>query len=129
MCRTRREQTGIPFTKRSVESRTLEANESEREFIDQATEYLRDMGQNHFKTIETLIAENPNRTISESQSNAILVFQAITLQQSFSSSPEASIESLKKRQQRFPSEAQVTSKLIEMAKQVKSSKMELLKTF
>jgi SNF2 family DNA or RNA helicase len=127
MCRTRREQTGIPFTKRSVDSRTLEANESERQFIDQATEYLRDISKNHFKTIETLKAENPNRAISESQSKAILVFQAIALQQSFSSSPEASIESLKKRQQRFPSEAQVTSSLIEMAKQIKSSKIKLLK--
>ncbi len=128
MCRTLREQTGIPFTKRCVDSRTLEANDGERQFIDQATEYLRDISQNRFKTIEALIAENPNRSISESQSNAILVFQAIALQQSFSSSPEASIESLKKRQQRFPSEAQVTSNLIEMAKQIKSSKIKLLKT-
>jgi SNF2 family DNA or RNA helicase len=128
MCRTRREQTGIPFTKRCVDSRTLEANEGEREFIDQATEYLRDMSNNHFKTIETLIAENPNRKISESQSNAILVFQAITLQQSFSSSPFAAIESLKKRQQRFPMEAEATSRLIEMAEKVKGAKMELLRT-
>jgi SNF2 family DNA or RNA helicase len=128
MCRTRREQTGIPFTKRIVESRTLEANSYEREFIDQATEYLRAVSQNHFKTIETLIAENPNRKISESQSNAILVFQAITLQQSFSSSPAASIESLKKRQQRFPMETEATDKLIEMAKKVKSAKMDLLRS-
>jgi SNF2 family DNA or RNA helicase len=128
MCRTRREQTGIPFTKRIVESRTLEANSYEREFIDQATEYLRAVSQNHFKTIETLIAENPNRKISESQSNAILVFQAITLQQSFSSSPAASIESLKKRQQRFPMETDATDKLIEMAKKVKSAKMDLLRS-
>jgi SNF2 family DNA or RNA helicase len=128
MCRTRREQTGIPFTKRIVESRTLEANDYEREFIDQATEYLRAVSQNKFKTIETLIAENPNRKISESQSNAILVFQAITLQQSFSSSPAASIESLKKRQQRFPMEKEATDKLIEMAMKVKSAKMDLLRS-
>jgi SNF2 family DNA or RNA helicase len=127
MCRTRREQSGIPFTKRCVESRTLEANKSEREFIDQATEYLRDMSKNHFKTIEALMAENPTRRISESQSKAILVFQAIALQQSFSSSPFASVESLKRRQERFPFEAEVTSRLIEMAKQVKSSKTELLR--
>ncbi len=127
MCRTRREQTGIPFTKRCVDSRTLDADDSERIFIDKATEYLRDIYQNSFKTIETLIKENPRRKISESQSKAILIFQAIALQQSFSSSPEASIESLKKRQQRFPSETQITNKLIEMAKQVKSSKIKLLK--
>ncbi len=126
MCRTRREQTGIPFTKRIVESRTLEPNEAEREFIDTATEYLRDMSKNSFRTIEALIAENPNRKFTESQSNAILVFQAITLQQSFSSSPAASIQSLLKRQQRFPTEAAITGKLIEMAGKVKSAKMELL---
>ncbi len=127
MCRTRREQTGIPFTKRCVESRTLEANDYEREFIDQATEYLRDMSNNHFKTIETLIAENPSRKISQSQSNAILVFQAVTLQQSFSSSPAAAIQSLTKRRERFPSEAEATSRLIEMATKIKSAKMELLR--
>jgi SNF2 family DNA or RNA helicase len=56
MCRTRREQTGIPFTKRCVESRTLEPNQYEREFIEEATEYLRKVSNNHFKTIETIIA-------------------------------------------------------------------------
>ena len=128
MCRTLREQTGIPFTKRVVESRTLEANPYEREFIDKATLYLQAVSQNKFKTIETLMAENPNRKISGPQSHAILVFQAITLHQSFSSSPEAAIESLKRRQQRFPLETQATDLLIEMAKKVKSAKMDLLRS-
>jgi SNF2 family DNA or RNA helicase len=127
ICRTRREETGIPFTKRCVDSRSLEADQSEREFIDHATEYLRDIGNNSFKTIETLMAENPTRRVSPSQSQTILVFQAIALQQSFSSSPEASIESLKKRQQRFPLEFDATNQLIEMAKQIQSSKIKLLK--
>ncbi|MGD6850689.1 MAG: DEAD/DEAH box helicase [Candidatus Bathyarchaeia archaeon] len=127
MCRTRREQTGIPFTKRCVESRTLEPNQYEREFIEEATEYLRKVSNNHFKTIETLVAENPNRKLTASQSNAILVFQAITLQQSFSSSPFATVESLRKRQQRFPMEKEATDKLIEMASKVKGAKMELLR--
>jgi SNF2 family DNA or RNA helicase len=127
MCRTRREQTGIPFTKRVVESRTLEAAPYEREFIDKATLYLQAVSQNKFKTIETLMAENPNRKISGPQSRAILVFQAITLHQSFSSSPEATVESLKRRQQRFPLETRATDELIAMAKNVKSAKMTLLK--
>lgn len=128
MCRTRREQTGIPFTRRYVESRTLDPTVEEREFIDKATEYLQMVSQNHFRTIEALIAENPNRKFSEPQSNAILVFQAITLQQSFSSSPAASVQSLLKRQQRFPAEAQATSQLIEMAQKIKSAKIELLRS-
>jgi len=127
ICRTRREQTGIPFTKRCVESRTLEPNAQEREFIEEATEYLRKVSNNHFKTIETLIAENPSRKLSTSQSNAILVFQAITLQQSFSSSPFASIESLRKRQQRFPIEIEATNKLIKMASKVRGAKLDLLR--
>ncbi len=76
LCRTRREQTQIPFTKRCVDSRSIEANDNEREFIDQATEYLRGVSKNQFKTIETLMAENPSMHITESQSKAILVFQA-----------------------------------------------------
>jgi SNF2 family DNA or RNA helicase len=127
ICRTRRDQTGIPFTKRCVESRTLAAEQTEQEFIDQATEYLRDVSKNRFKTIEALMTENPTMRMTESQSKAILVFQAIALQQSFASSPAASIESLKKRQARFPAEADVTARLIEMAQQIKSSKMELLR--
>jgi SNF2 family DNA or RNA helicase len=127
MVRTRKDQTGIPFTNRYVESRTLEANDNERQFIEQATKYLRDVSNNHFKTIEALIAENPSRRFSESQSRAILVFQAITLQQSFSSSPEASIESLKRRQKRFPSETLATNELIELAKKIENSKLKLLK--
>jgi SNF2 family DNA or RNA helicase len=127
MCRTRREQTGIPFTRRVVESRTLAANPFERAFIDQATMYLQAVSQNKFKTIETLMAQNPNRKISGPQSHAILVFQAITLHQSFSSSPEAAVESLRRRKQRFPLEAQVADQLIEMAKKVKSAKMDLLR--
>ena len=55
------------------------------------------------------------------------MFQAIALQQSFSSSPEASIESLRNRQRRFPSETLVTNQLIELAKHVRNSKIELLK--
>ncbi|MCL1970034.1 MAG: SNF2-related protein [Candidatus Bathyarchaeota archaeon] len=128
MCRTCREQTGVPFTRRVVESRTLEANLCEREFIDKATEYLHAISQNKFKTIEALMAENPNRKISGPQSHAILVFQAIALQQSFSSSPEAAIESLRRRQQRFPMEADVTCRLIEMAQRVRSAKMDLLRS-
>lgn len=127
MCRTQREQTCIPFTKRYIDSRSLDPTVEERDFLDKATEYLRDISDNRFKTIETLMSENPTRRISESQSEAILVFQAVALQQSFSSSPEASIESLRRRQQRFPSELEVTNKLIEAAQKVNSSKVKLLK--
>ncbi len=127
MCRTRRDQTGIPFTKRFVESRSLEANTQEQVFIELATRYLRDIVNDRYKTIQQLRHENPlRRSISESQSRAILVFQAISMQQSFSSSPAAAIDSLTKRGNKFPQEREVTSKLVEMASKIESSKIRLL---
>lgn len=128
MCRTRRAETDIPFTKRFVESRRIEANEAEREFIEKATQYLKDIGNNRFKTIEQLEKENPIRKITELQSKAILVLQAISMQQSLSSSPYATIESLRKRYDRYPSESAVISNLIELATKIQSSKLELLKS-
>jgi superfamily II DNA/RNA helicase len=128
MCRTRRVDTDIPFTKRYVESRRIEANEAEREFIEQATKYLIDIGNNRFKTVEQLEKENPSRRITELQSKAILILQAISMQQSLSSSPYATIESLRKRYDRYPSERAVISNLIERAAQIQSSKLELLKS-
>jgi SNF2 family DNA or RNA helicase len=128
MCRTRRSETDIPFTKRYVESRRIEANETEREFIERATQYLKDIGNNRFKTVEQLEKENPSRKITELQSKAILVLQAISMQQSLSSSPYATIESLRKRYDRYPSERTVISTLIELATKTQSSKLELLKS-
>jgi SNF2 family DNA or RNA helicase len=126
MCRTRRIETNIPFTRRYVESRRVEANSQESEFIDKATQYLKDIGNNRFETIEQLKAQNPLRRISESQSRSILIFQAISLQQSLSSSPSAAIETLQKRYSAYPSERSAISELIECARKTKSSKLELL---
>lgn len=128
MCRTRRIETNIPFTKRYVESRRVEANSEESEFIDKATQYLKDVGNNRFKTIEQLKAQNPMRRISESQSQSILIFQAISMQQSLSSSPSAAIETLQKRYSAYPSERMTITELIDCASKIKSSKLELLKT-
>jgi len=127
MCRTRRAETDIPFTKRHVESRRIDANETEREFIEQVTEYLKGIGNNRFKTIEQLEKENPARRITELQSKAILILQAISMQQSLSSSPAATIASLRKRYDRYPSENAILSSLIELGSHVQSSKLELLK--
>jgi SNF2 family DNA or RNA helicase len=127
MCRTRRSETDIPFTERHVESRRIEANEKESEFIENATEYLKDIGNNRYKTIQQLEEENPTRRITEQQSRAILILQAIALQQSLSSSPFATIESLYKRLDKYPSERTKITELIGLAKEIKSSKLELLR--
>jgi SNF2 family DNA or RNA helicase len=126
MCRTRRIETNIPFTKRFPESRRVEASDLEYDFIEKATDYLRGIGNNRFKTVEQLKAENPTRIVSESQSRAILIFQAIALQQSLSSSPYAAIESLQKRYDSYPAEREIINELIKLAKQIKSSKLELI---
>jgi len=127
MCRTRRIETNIPFTKRCVESRRIAANYREDDFIEKAIQYLKDVGNNRFKTIEQLKAQNPTRRISESQSSSILIFQAIAMQQSLSSSPFAAIETLQKRYYLYPSERMAITELVNLAKEIKSSKLELLK--
>lgn len=126
MCRTRRIESGIPFTKRYVESRRIEANSREFEFIEKATQYLKDLGNDRFKTIEQLKQQNPTRRLAEQQSRAILIFQAIAIQQSLSSSPYAAIETLQRRYDLYPNERETISKLIYLAKDIKSSKLELL---
>ncbi len=89
---------------------------------------MRDIGNNRYKTVEALKMENPTaRTMSELQSKAILVFQAISMQQSFFSSPAAAIESLRKRQEKYPKEFEVTSRLIDLANKIQPTKMALLR--
>lgn len=128
MCRTRRIETDIPFTKRFVETRRIEANAEEMEFIDRSTEYLKDLCNNRFKTVEELKVQNPTiNEVSEAQSNAILIFQAISIQQSISSSPTAAIETLQKRYANHPAEREALKELISLAKKIDSSKIKLLK--
>ena len=126
MCRTRRIESGIPFTKRYVDSRRIEANNREFEFIEKATQYLKDVGNDRFKTIEQLKQQNPIRKLTEQQSRAILIFQAIAMQQSLSSSPYAAIETLQRRYNLYPNERETITELINLAKDIKSSKLELL---
>ncbi len=128
MCRTRRIETDIPFTKRHVETRRIEASAEEMEFIDKSTDYLKDLCNNKFKTVEDLKVQNPTKKeASEAQSNAILIFQAISIQQSISSSPRAAIETLQKRYTAHPAERESLNEIITIAKKVESSKMKLLK--
>ena len=128
MCRTRRIETDIPFTKRFVETRRIEANADEMEFIDKSTDFLKDLCNNKFKTVEELKIQNPTKKeFSEAQSNAILIFQAISIQQSISSSPKAAIETFQKRYAAHPAERDALKEIINIAKKVESSKMKLLK--
>jgi len=128
MCRTRRIETDIPFTKRFVETRRIEANADEMEFIDKSTDFLKDLCNNKFKTVEELKIQNPTKKeFSEAQSNAILIFQAISIQQSISSSPKAAIETFQKRYSAHPAERDALKEIINIAKKVESSKIKLLK--
>lgn len=128
MCRTRRIETDIPFTKRYVETRRIEANADEIEFIDKSTDFLKDLCNNKFKTVEELKIQNPTKKeVSEAQSNAILIFQAISIQQSISSSPKAAIETFQKRYAAHPTERDALKEIINIAKKVESSKIKLLK--
>jgi len=74
MCRTRRVDTDIPFTNRIVESRRIEAENIEYEFIEKATQYLKDICDNKFKSIEQLKYENPASSKDHSESLGVLIF-------------------------------------------------------
>lgn len=127
MCRTRRIDTDIPFTKRFVESRRIDAGDDELKFIEKTTNYLKDLYNNKYKTVEELKIQNTSIGSSEAQSRAIVVFQAIILQQSISSSPQAAIESFQKRYEKYPQERPILEEIIELAKIIIPSKLELLK--
>jgi superfamily II DNA/RNA helicase len=127
MCRTRRIDTDIPFTKRFVESRRIDAGDDELKFIDKSTNYLKDLYNNKFKTVEELKIQNTSIGSSDAQSRAIVVFQAIILQQSISSSPQAAIETMQKRYENHPQERPILEEIIELAKLIIPSKLELLK--
>jgi len=129
MCRTRKIETDIPFTQRFVESRRINASPDELEFIERTTEYLKDLCNNKFKTVEELKIQNPTRKreFSMAQSNAILIFQALSIQQSLSSSPKAAIDTLNKRYKEHPAERPILKDIIKLAHKIKPAKVELLK--
>ena len=61
------------------------------------------------------------------QSNAILIFQALSIQQSLSSSPKAAIDTLNKRYKEHPAERPILKDIIKLAHKIKPAKVELLK--
>jgi len=127
MCRTRRVDTDIPFTNRIVESRRIEAENIEYEFIEKATQYLKDICDNKFKSIEQLKYENPASSKDHSESLGVLIFRAITMQQSISSSPYAALQMLENRYAHYPNEQETISELISLAKTIEPAKIKLLK--
>ena len=129
MCRTRKIETDIPFTQRFVESRRINASPDELEFIERTTEYLKDLCNNKFKTVEELKIQNPTRKreFSMAQSNGILILQALSIQQSLSSSPKAAIDTLNKRYKEHPAERPILKDIIKLAHKIKPAKVELLK--
>jgi SNF2 family DNA or RNA helicase len=129
MCRTRKIETDIPFTQRFVESRRIDASKEEKIFIEKTTEYLKDLCNNKFNTVEDLKIKNPlmKDRSSNLQSKAILIFQALSIQQSISSSPRAAIDTLTKRYNAHPKERAALKEIIVLARKVKPAKLELLK--
>lgn len=127
MCRTRRVDTDIPFTNRVVESRKIRAENNEYEFIEKATQYLKDICDNRFKSIEQLKDENPIGDRKQSESLGVLIFRAITMQQSISSSPYAAIQMLEKRYDKYPYERDAINELISLGRTIEPAKINLLK--
>lgn len=113
MCRTRRTETGIPFTKRFVESRQIQGTPEEYELTDNVINYLKDYYERN---------EDKNNI----RKNASLLFSAVSIQQSLSSSPEALIIALENWIVKKPLEKGAVEPIINMAKKIHSSKEKLL---
>lgn len=112
MCRTRREDSGIPFVSRHVHTREIEGTKLEYELVDKVTKYL---SQLH------------DRRILKGAKHRGLYFEVIPLQQSLSSSPKALIASLENRTNNYPAEKKDLDKLIDLAHSIElPSKVNLL---
>lgn len=112
MCRTRREDSGIPLVSRHVHTREIEGTKLEYQLVDKITEYM---------------SQLYNRKMPKGAKHSVLYFEVIPLQQSLSSSPKALIASLENRAKKHPEEKKSLDKLMDMAHSIElPSKVNLL---
>lgn len=111
MCRTRREESGIPFVQRHVQTCPIKGYEIEYKLIDEVTGHMAKIYGGE----------------QEGQRRYLLLREVMSLQQSLSSSPRALIVALENRSLKHPNERRELVPLIELAKSIKTpSKSQLL---
>ena len=111
MCRTRRDESGIPFVNRHVKTYPIKGYEIEYELIDEVTTHMAKIYGGE----------------QDGQRKYLLIREVMSLQQSLSSSPRALISTLEKRSIKHQNEKMELAQIIELAKSIKvPSKSELL---
>lgn len=111
MCRTRRADTDITFVGRTVDTRSVEANDAEDALIADVTDYLRRLYR---------------RAPTSKANRGAVIREIMALQQSLSSSPRAIEESLRKRAERRPEERGALLALADRCREITSAKERLL---
>lgn len=132
-CRTRRTETDIAFTRRTVYTRSIPATPAEDALIADVTDYLRALYRRlpppawRATTARSRGGSNGGAATSASKLNRGAVIREImALQQSLSSSPRAIEHSLRRRAERHEDERATLLALAERCAMVVSAKERLL---
>jgi SNF2 family DNA or RNA helicase len=133
MCRTRRSETEINFTGRTVQTRSIPATPEEDALISDVTAYLRSLYRRlpppswRSSGGRTRPGNQAERGKASGRLNrGAVVREIMALQQSLSSSPRAIAESLRRRAERHADERDALLALAERCRHVESAKERLL---
>ncbi|MGO8946165.1 MAG: DEAD/DEAH box helicase [Ktedonobacterales bacterium] len=137
ICRTRRSETDIVFSGRSVHTRSIAATPTEDALINDITEYLRQL----YRRLPPPVwrageIKKPTHPLSHGGKDAsaagirlnrgAVIREIVALQQSLCSSPHATLQSLKNRAKRHPDEQAILLALADRCERVESAKERLL---
>ena len=127
MCRTRRSETEIAFTRRTVRSQTVDATPVEDALITDVTDYLRSLYRRLPPARRGASAKTAtNREASGGSASKVnrgaVIREIMALQQSLSSSPRAIEQSLRRRAERQAEERDLVLALADRCAGIESAK-------
>jgi SNF2 family DNA or RNA helicase len=137
ICRTRRAETDIVFSGRTVHTRSIAATPDEDALINDITDYLRQLyrrlpppvwraGETKKHTQPAPQARDASHSAGTRLNRGAVIREIMALQQSLSSSPHATLASLRNRALRHPNEKDIALALAERCRSVVSAKERLL---
>lgn len=126
MCRTRRSEAGIAFTRRTVQSHSIEAAPAEDLLISDITDYLRALYRRLPPAKHRAPGASAGRPATAGTSGRLnrgaVIREIMALQQSLSSSPRAIEQSLRRRAERQSEERDLLLALAERCAGIVSAK-------
>ncbi len=136
ICRTRRAETDIVFSGRSVHTRSIAATPTEDALINDITEYLRQLyrrlpppgwrASGSPKASPSAAPASGTSSAGARLNRGAVIREIMALQQSLCSSPQAILQSLQRRAERHPDERSILSALADRCRGVESAKERLL---